>query len=235
MTGLDHRLRPFGSGRHLTASGRVTAWRGIEFVTLAVVGVAFGVAFWGWDVFLYPLATGALVFPPAQSLTLGVWLLPAVAGALIVRRPGAALYTELIAANVEMLLGNQWGPAVLISGTLQGLGVELALAIFLWRRFGVGVAMLAGALAATLELTLYEWWTYMREYSFDFKLLALGFAITSGVLIAGVGGWAVTRALAAAGALDSFPPGREHQLRTHGLDTHGLDDASLGGDNRVEG
>lgn len=213
MTHLDHHVRP--GGRHVTASGRVTAWRGIEFVTLAVLGVAFGVAFWGWDTFLYPLALAGLAFPPAQSLTLGVWLLPAVAGALVVRRPGAALYTELIAANVELLLGNQWAAGVLISGSLQGLGVELALALFAWKRFGVVVAMLGGAFAAVLELTLYEWWVYMPEYTFDWRLLALGFAIVSGVLIGGLGGWAITRALAAAGALDSFPPGREHQLRAH--------------------
>ncbi|MDO5710819.1 MAG: ECF transporter S component [Micrococcales bacterium] len=218
MTRLENHPGWPRADRHITASGRVTAWRGIEFVTLAVLGVAFGVAFWGWDVFLYPFVIAGLAFPPAQSLTLGVWLLPAVAGGLIVRRPGAALFTELIAANVEMLLGNQWGPAVFVSAVLQGLGVELVLAILRWRRFGVGVVMLGGALAATLELICYEWWTNMLEYEFGWKLLALGFAIVSGALVAGVGGWAVTRALAATGVLDSFPPGREHRLAAGGWD-----------------
>ena len=220
MARLDQHTGTGGASRpgHVTASGPLTAWRGIEFVTLAVLGVAFGVAFWGWDVFLYPLVIAALVFPPASSLTLGVWLLPAVVGGLVVRRPGAALFTEFVAANVEMLLGNQWGPAVLVSALLQGLGVELALAIVRWRRFGVGVAMLGGMLAATLELVGYEWWTYMVEYEFGWKLLALGFALVSGGLIAGVGGWAVTRGLAAAGALDAFPPGREHRLAAGGFE-----------------
>ena len=218
MTRLDQASSSSGDTRHVTATGPVSQWRGIEFVTLAVLGVAFGVAFWGWDVFLYPLVMAALVFPPAGSLTLGVWLLPAVAGGLIVRRPGAALFTEFVAANVEMLLGNQWGPAVLVSALLQGLGVELALALFRWRRIGVGVAILAGMCAATLELVGYEWWTYMAEYDFGWKLLALGFALVSGALVAGVGGWAVTRGLAAAGALDAFPPGREHRLATGGYE-----------------
>lgn len=202
-----------GGSADIPATGRPGAWRGIDFVTLAVLAVAFGVVFWGWDVFLYPLVIAGLAFPPAQSLTLGVWLLPAVVGGLIVRRPGAALFTELIAANVEMLLGNQWGPLVLVSGVLQGLGVELALAAFRWRRFGLGVAVLGGALAATLELVLYEWWFYQAEFAFGWKLLALGFAIVSGVVVAGLGGWALVRALAGTGALDAFPPGRERAAR----------------------
>lgn len=200
--------------RDIRATGGPTGWRGIDFVTLAVLAVAFGVAFWGWDTFLYPLFLAGVVFPPAQSLALGVWLLPAVVGALIVRRPGAALYTEVIAATVEALLGNQWGIAVLVSALLQGLGVEIAFALFAWRRFGPLVAMLAGALAAVLELVGWEWWMYMAEYEFGWKLLALAFAVTSGILVAGLGGWTLMRSLAAAGALGPFPPGREHAART---------------------
>lgn len=210
MTRIDERART----RDIPASGGPRAWRGIDFVTLAVLGVAFGVMFWGWNTFLYPLFQLAVVFPPAQSLALGVWLLPAVVGGLIVRRPGAALYTELIAASVEMLIGNQWGTAVLVSGVMQGLGVEIAFALVMWRRYGVLIAMLAGACAATLELVGWEWWAYMPEYDMVWKLMALGFAVTSGVLVAGIGGWLLVRGLAATGALGAFPPGREHAART---------------------
>ena len=58
--------------------------------------------------------------PAAGRLTLGVWLVPAVVGGLVVRRPGAALFTELVAANVELFLGNRWGLAVLLSGAAAG-------------------------------------------------------------------------------------------------------------------
>ena len=118
---------------------------------------------------------------------------------------------ELVAPHATILALARQVQAT--GSSISDYGVELALALFAWKRFGVVVAMLGGAFAAVLELTLYEWWVYMPEYTFDWRLLALGFAVVSGVLIGGVGGWAVTRALAAAGALDSFPPGREHQLR----------------------
>ena len=42
----------------------------------------------------------------------GVWLMPAVLGALVIRKRGAAIYTELVAATVSALLGVSWGLSV---------------------------------------------------------------------------------------------------------------------------
>jgi ABC-type thiamin/hydroxymethylpyrimidine transport system permease subunit len=138
-----------------------------------------------------------------------VWLLPAVAGALVIRRPGAALFVEMVAALLEYLLGNPWGPGVLISGLLQGLGVEVAFALFRWRGWRLPHAVIAGALAAVFEIVLYEWWSYAAEYAWGWKLAVLAFSVISGVLVAGVGAHYLVRALARAGALRAFPPGAE--------------------------
>lgn len=200
----------------IPASGRLLAWRGVDLLTAAMLAVAFGVVFWGFDTFVYPLiSTATAGFPPAGELSLGVWLVPAVVGGLVVRRPGAALFTELVAANVELFLGNKWGVAVLLSGLLQGLGVELVLAAVRWRRFGPVVAALGGALAAVLEIVGYEWWSYVPDYSPAWKALYLLFGVVSGALVAGLGGWALVRALARSGALNAFPPGQE--VREHHL------------------
>ncbi len=192
------------------ARGGPGAWRAVDLITLAIVGVALGVAFWGWDNSLYQvLNVASKAFPPSGELLLGVWLLPAVVGALIVRRPGAALLTELVAAAVENLLGNQWGTGVLISGLLQAAGVELAVALFAWRRWKPSVAMLGGALSAVFAIVLYEWWTYVAEYGWDWKVVYLACGVISGIVITGLGGWALVQALARAGALSAFPPGHE--------------------------
>ena len=202
--------------RTITASGRLMAWRGVDLLTAAMLAVAFGVVFWGFDTFVYPVISAATAgFPPLGELTLGVWLIPAVVGGLVVRRPGAALFTELVAANVELFLGNKWGVAVLLSGLLQGLGVELVLAAVRWRRFGPVVAALGGALAAALEIVLYEWWSYVPDYSPLWKGLYLLFGVISGALVAGLLGWLLVRALARSGALNAFPPGQE--VREHHL------------------
>ena len=114
-----------------------------------------------------------------------------------------------MAANVELFLGNKWGAAVLLSGVLQGLGVELALALFRHRRFGIIVAVLGGVLAAAFEIVFYEWYSYVAEYSIAWKVIYLGCGMVSGAVIAGVGGWALVRGLAGTGALSAFPPGQE--------------------------
>jgi energy-coupling factor transport system substrate-specific component len=185
-------------------------WRGVDLITAAMLAVAFGVMFWGFDTFVYPLLSLVTAsFPPAGELMLGVWLVAAVVGALVIRRPGAALFTELVAANVELFLGNKWGAAVLLSGVLQGLGVELALALFRHRRYGVVVAVLGGVLAAVFEIVFFEWESYVADYSGAWKAIYLGCGMVSGAVIAGVGGWFLVRALARTGALNAFPPGQE--------------------------
>lgn len=199
------------------ATGPLMGWRGIDFVTTAVLGVAFGVVFLVWDnLFQHGWELLTAGFPPAGSFALGVWLLPAVAGGLLVRRPGAAFMCEMVAALLECAVGNQWGAAVLISGVLQGVGAELGFAAFGYRRFGPAAAMLSGALSAIVPICLYEWWFGMAEYAWGWRFFALGFAALSGVLIAGLGAWALIRALAGAGAINAFPAGREHLAGTSG-------------------
>ncbi len=192
---------------------KLSAYRTIDLVTIATLGVACGVVFWGWAQAWNGISTLALfAAPPLLGLLAGPWLVGGILGGLIVRRPGAALATEFIAAFVEMLIGNQWGASTMISGLLQGLGAEIVLAILLYRRFGPIAAGLVGALAAALEI-FYEWHAYYGYWTWNYKLAYLGCTMLSGLVIAGIGGWLIVRAMAATGVLDAFGPGREHHDR----------------------
>jgi energy-coupling factor transport system substrate-specific component len=188
------------------------SYRTIDLVTIATLGVAFGVIYWGWgkvyDAVEKPLF---LIYPPSGALTYGLWIVAGVVGMLIIRKPGAAIATELVAAAVSTLVlgGTQWGWTVLASGFFEGLGVELVFALFAYRRFGVVVAVLSGALAGILEAG-YEATNYVVDYSPADKLAYAGFFAISGAVVAGLGGWLLVRALGRAGVLDAFPPGREH-------------------------
>lgn len=189
------------------------AYRTIDLVTVATLGVASGVVFWAWDQAWNGLSTLALfTAPPVLGLLVGPWLLAGVLGGLIVRKPGAALAAEFIGAAVEMLIGNQWGTSTLISGLLQGLGVEVVLALVLYKRFGAVVAAVGGALAGAFEI-FYEWHAYYAAWTWNYKLAYLGCTIVSGAILAGVVGWLLVRALAATGVLDAFGAGREHHAR----------------------
>ncbi len=75
------------------------------------------------------------VTPGLGGIAVGIWLLGGVVGGLIIRKPGAALLVELIAAIVSALIGNVWGITTIFSGLAQGLGAELIFLAFLYLRF----------------------------------------------------------------------------------------------------
>lgn len=194
------------------ASGRPWAWRTVDFVTAAVVAVALGVVFWGWDLVygaIYPLFLG---FPPVIGLIGGVWTLAAVVGAAIIRRPGAALLTEGLAAAVELLIGNQFSIIGLVSGLLYGIGIELILALFRWKRWDVVVLALGIAFGALLQ----SFWgvnLYYPDWELGWKLVNGATGIISAAVIGAGLGWLIVRGLAQTGALNAFPAGREVQRR----------------------
>jgi energy-coupling factor transport system substrate-specific component len=204
---------PSTRGGSLRASSPLVGWRTVDLLTIAFLGAAIGIAFWGWGVFYNgPLGALKFGFPPAAGLLAGPWFLGGVVGGLVVRRPGAALLCEVVAALVSMVPGTEWGATVLVSGIVQGLGAELAFALLGYRFFGVLAAVAAGALAGPFAAS-YEAVTWAKDWALGWKLAYAGVLAVSGAAWAGVGGWALTRALAAAGALDAFPPGQEARER----------------------
>lgn len=123
-------------------------WRVVDIVVASVLGVACGFVFLAWNTVGYAWfeAMDALT-PGLGGIATGIWLIGGVIGGLVIRKPGAALYVELLAATVSAVLGSQWGPSTVYSGIAQGIGVEIVLAIFLYRRFGLSIAMLGGMVA----------------------------------------------------------------------------------------
>ena len=91
--------------------------------------------------------------PVGRHCSGGGWLFAGVLTALVIRKPGAALYGEMVAATVSALVGNQWGVLPLESGLVQGLAAELVFAVFLYRAWSLPVAVLSGA-AAGLALAI---------------------------------------------------------------------------------
>lgn len=182
-------------------------WRVVDIVVASVLGVAGGLLFSVWNALAYPLVSAAVV-PPVSAWYVGVWLLPGVLGGLVIRKPGAAVYTELVAAVLSALIGSSWGFSVVWYGLLQGLGAELVLALFLYRTFRLPVALLAGA-GAGVVVGVLDSILYYPELVPVLQLAYVGLAVVSGVVIAGLGSWALTRALARTGALAPLRSGRD--------------------------
>ncbi|WP_291791348.1 ECF transporter S component [Brevibacterium sp.] len=196
-----------------------TRWRVVDIVVAAIIGVAAGVVFLAWSSSVYPVFSSwsSVAFPPALGLIAGMWVLAGPLGGLIIRKPGAALFCELLAATTEAALGSQFGPQILITGTLQGLGAEL---VFWWLRrrqargarrlaaYTLTTALLAGlgsgiAMSVGDIVILYPAWAPMHQLTYA----VLGWI--SATALAGGLSWLIYRAILPTGALSSFASGRD--------------------------
>ncbi|MGF1648596.1 MAG: ECF transporter S component [Kineosporiaceae bacterium] len=206
-----------GSGSDASSGGsdvetptphRRRSWRTVDIVSAAVLGVAGGVLLVAANTLYGPVTAGPVaLYPPLEGILTGLYVLPAVLGGLVIRKPGAALLTMVVAAVTSMLVGNQWGFVTLWYGLAQGAGAEIAFAALGYRRWGPGAGVLA-ALAAALGEAVLTVPLFYAGVGVDQQAARVGVGIASAVLLAGIGAWALTRALAGTGALDALASGR---------------------------
>ena len=182
------------------------SWRVVDIVVASVIGVAAGLVFWLWGQ-AWPVLDTALAFTPGLSgLLAGGWLFAGVLGGLIIRKPGAALYTEIVAAVVSMAIGTQWGFTTLIWGVVQGLGAELAFALFAYANWRLGVALLSGALAGLAVALLDTTFSSVAALAFEARAVYFVSAVVSGVVIAGL--------VLAPESLAAYKAARRNRLQT---------------------
>ena len=187
--------------------GRRLRWRVVDIVVASVVAVACSVIFIAWiGISAGPTEALKPLLPGLQGLLNGPWLIAGPLAGLIIRKPGAALYAEFVAAAIELLVYPAYGGLVLVSGLLQGLGAELVFAVFAYRAFGPVVALLAGAGAGLFEtfLDLPVWYPGTTAL---FGLVYGLSTVVSGAVI-GLLCYPLVSALAATGALNRFAAGR---------------------------
>src|SRR5947207_10450088 len=164
------------------------SWRTVDIVVAAAIAIAFGVVFWAWNQ-LWAAATPAFVaIPPAQNILYGVWLVPAVLAGLIIRKPGAALFTELVAASVSAILGSQWGLDAVVSGALQGLGAEIVFLVVGYRRWTIVVAVIA-AIGTAIAAWVHDTPLYYADIGLGPQLVIPAFLDVTPVASAARGAW----------------------------------------------
>jgi len=180
----------------------------VDVVVGAVLGVACGLVLWAWNGpgYAWYESMNALT-PGLGGLAQGLWLLGGPLGGLIIRRPGAAIYVELVAALVSALLGSAWGISTLLFGLAEGIGAEIAFLLLAYRRFSLPVAMLSGILAGAAEWAS-ELLTGNLAKTWTFNITYLVCNMISGAILAGLVAWLLMRALARTGVLSRFAAGR---------------------------
>ncbi|MCC6269716.1 MAG: ECF transporter S component [Microbacteriaceae bacterium] len=192
---------------------RSMSWRVVDIVVASVIAVASAVVFFAWNI-AHSGVTAPLkaLLPGLQALDGGMWLFAGVLVALIVRKPGAALYGEFVAAAISALLGGEYGATALLSGLIQGLGAEIVFLLFFYSSWRVWVAILAG-IGAAIAKAAFELVVWYPGADTLFMVVYTAASIVSGAVIAGLFSWLVVRGLARTGALDRFASGRENATR----------------------
>ncbi|SIK47662.1 ABC transporter permease [Mycobacteroides abscessus subsp. abscessus] len=190
-------------------------WRVNDIVVASVLAVACGLIFWVWSNAIYPALTAVLALAPQFApLAGGGWLLAGVLGGFIIRKPGAALYTELLAAIISGLMGTEYSWMVALSGLIQGIGAEIVFAVLLYRVWNLSSALLAAAVSGFAmgfsEILIY----YASEVTGTNAVIYVVCSMISGMVFAGLLSWIITKALAKTGVLSSLASGRAQRTRS---------------------
>lgn len=184
-----------------------SVWSLRETVIVAVLGAVFGVLYLGWvQVWLI---LQAVFGPVTMDVVMGFWFIVSIIAAAIIRKPGVALVSEVMAAAVQVLLGSPAGLLLLLTGFVQGAGAEAVFAATRWRRYSLPVLMAAGMGAAVASFA----YTWVR---FDYgslapELLVLMFLLrlASGALLGGLLGHVIVKALYRTGVLSGLAIDRD--------------------------
>ena len=143
---MQHTSLPPAEPSTASRAPRASRWRVVDIVVASVVGVALGVVFLVWGAAYNGLeAPFKALLPGAQSFVEAPFLLGAVLGGLLIRKPGAAVYVELLAydpgstagfATVYVISAVLGG--AIIAGTLSWLAVRALARTGALHRFAAG-------------------------------------------------------------------------------------------------
>lgn len=193
-------------------SHTVVQWRVVDIAVASVIGVASALVYWLWALITAaPWDIVDAVIPGLAGIFNGAWLFAGPLAAIIIRKPGAALYAEIVAGVLEALMGNMWGGVeTFLIALVQGAGAEIAFLIFAYKKWNLPITVLSGALSG-VACWAYSFFTRLQaiDITGSYGIVYVATTIISGMIIAGVLMWYLYIAIAKTGALDKFASGRE--------------------------
>lgn len=191
---------------------RLTAeWTTRDIVVTSTLAIAIGILWVGWT-WVWNLGQGIPVIGLYFGDFLnGFWMIGGVLVAYIIRKPGAAIAGEMIAAITEIPL-TPWGALVpVILGLLQGAGAEAVFAATRYRSFSVITLCVAGIVAHLFGMLYSFWVSGYGAFEIQVIVLLIVVRIISGAVLAGIPAKLVGDALVPTGVLDGFAIARERQ------------------------
>ncbi len=210
---LDMSSSGSSGGSPSRAVPRSLRWTTADIAVGAALGVACGLVFWGFN-YAYVVISPVLrdLLPGIASVLHAFWYFSGPLALLIIRKPGAAVYVNLVGAVAELVLGNPYSFAsVAASAALQGVAAEIPFAVFRYRRYNLPLTIASGVVTA-IEYGLYLIVTMYQGRGAAYLAIHMVSELVGGVLIAGVMSWWLFTAIAGTGALDHLASGRARRI-----------------------
>ncbi len=123
-------------------------WKLQDVIMVSMLCVVLGVVYLAAvyvAAFLSTVFTPFGLAPLGNELVFGIWLMAATLPIYIIQKPTVAIVSEVLAAVIEVMLGNWFGPMVIVAGIIQGFGAEVVFAAYQYKRFDKSVMLLAAA------------------------------------------------------------------------------------------
>jgi len=200
------------SGAAIGSTREVARWSTWESVLSAVLAGVIGLIFWAWGLTVWKLLGVVKSAIPGYGMAIrdlfyGAWFLAAILVPYIVRRPGAAVAAEVVAAIISALLGAEWGLTVLISGLAQGGLAEIVFALRGYKHYDLPTLIIA-SVAAALGSGIVDYAFWYSKLEVHILILMLVARFISAAIFSGLLGKVISDALAATGVLDNTALGR---------------------------
>lgn len=186
-------------------------WRLKDIIMIGILGLIFALIYLG--TFYLSMAIEAALTPFGLApfnfeVVYGVWFMAATLAAFILQKPGVAFVTEVLAAFLELLMGNF--PLVITTGLVQGAALELGFAVFGYKRYDLLSMCVSSACACVLSFL----WTYFTN---GYAALAVPMLVgmffvrlATSLVFAGLLSNLLGKGLARTGVLKGYPIGAKY-------------------------
>ena len=187
---------------------RSVGWKTQDLLVTAVISLVCGIVFIGLS-YIYLLAISALTPAIAGALLGSVFILPGLLTTYIVRRPGVALTSQILAGLVQVLF-DPTGWIQLVIYIVNGLLCELPFFITRYRNYRLSVFIAAGILVNLSFLTLGSIGFGLANIMPQVLVIAAILCIGTGILVA----WLARlfgNAIAQTGVLSRYAVGQQQE------------------------
>lgn len=188
------------------------SWKLRDIVLAVILSVVCGALYMVWDNVTAPIFAGT-ISPAIGGIVNGMWWLASGLVACIVRRPGAALLAGFLSAFFEFAFGSPYGPGALISGLVQGGGMEIGLLLLGWRRYGAAALSFAAAVGGVGNVLQWLFQYGGDKYSIGVIAGYVVLTLLSGAVIAGLLPHFIGKALNRSGVVRNFEIGKQERVR----------------------